>query len=487
MVRQDDGLDEPLMEKSAADESLLPPPKVSPWEKYWKQGRIPWKVLFHVLLMICVTLQIMLYGSQNSAYVRASYRNWAYFFLPNGATIAASLDAKFEELLFTVNDTIHAVEHVRDAYYSIKEVSVATYDYHYATATSIEPVLMTVTQYRNESILDAHTYNLTKTSLGPFDAINSTQAALAYLHTIVAMDFAFPLRDIDYGPFYFDCFDWTIQLKLEMQQNSHFRMSVGDCALAVCSVNNVWATLRGRFLWLNVVVVVFALAYFVLIGRSLGRTWLRIARAKQRHVWHDMPLHVKLGLINLHHLLLAVTLLLLIYNATWNISSVVVHIPLSFWHRFVQAIGPLLLWATFVGYLEHNQRFYSIVLTLRGSIPKVMSFLVGVSPIFFGYAIFGSIVFGYRVDRFGGIQQSCITLFAIMNGDVILETFASLSRDFPLLGAAYLYSFIALFIYVVLNIFIAIVEEAFFATRSHTRALDKLSYSLFPQVEPIEQ
>ncbi|RHX98385.1 hypothetical protein DYB28_008411 [Aphanomyces astaci] len=80
------------------------------------------------------------------------------------------------------------------------------------------------------------------------------------------------------------------------------------------------------------------------------------------------------------------------------------------------------------------------------------------------------------------MQEACVTLFSILNGDVILDTFASLQTDFPFLGAAYLYTFIALFIYVVLNIFVAIVEEAFFATRSQSRALDTLAQQIFVRI-----
>ena len=69
------------------------------------------------------------------------------------------------------------------------------------------------------------------------------------------------------------------------------------------------------------------------------------------------------------------------------------------------------------------------------------------------------------------------TLFSIMNGDSILDTFKALSITAPYLGAIFLYSFICLFMYVVLNVFIAIIEEAFFATRTSIRVLENMSSS----------
>jgi hypothetical protein len=92
-----------------------------------------------------------------------------------------------------------------------------------------------------------------------------------------------------------------------------------------------------------------------------------------------------------------------------------------------------------------------------------------------GYALFGNIYFGTRIKEFGDLSASSVTLFSVMNGDVILDTFDSFQVFYPMTGKIYLYSFICLFIYVVLNIFVAIIEEAFFATRSCRRMLDILT------------
>ncbi|CCI48273.1 unnamed protein product [Albugo candida] len=151
------------------------------------------------------------------------------------------------------------------------------------------------------------------------------------------------------------------------------------------------------------------------------------------------------------------------------------HIPLQYPHRLLYGSGILSLWITIVGYLEHNSYLYSIVLTLRWAIPRVTKFLIGVFPLFFGYTLFGTIYFGSQVEEFGTITSSMVTLFAVMNGDVVLDTFETLSsHSFNIIGNIYLFSFIALSIYVVLNIFIALVEEAFFASRASRRSLDVL-------------
>jgi len=57
-------------------------------------------------------------------------------------------------------------------------------------------------------------------------------------------------------------------------------------------------------------------------------------------------------------------------------------------------------------------------------------------------------------------------LFSLLNGDAIQDNFEQLHPSYPVVSRIYLYTFISLFIYAVLNIFIAIVEDAFFAAKA---------------------
>merc|ERR1711907_55717 len=127
--------------------------------------------------------------------------------------------------------------------------------------------------------------------------------------------------------------------------------------------------------------------------------------------------------------------------------------------------GCSLLWVNLVRYLQYNRNYYMVILTIRYAAPRVLRFLVGVLPIMMGYAFFGMTYFGSESDRFSTFGASMVTLFAVLNGDVIRETFLNLFPVYPVISQIYLYSFICLFIYVVLNVFIAIVEEAFFMSR----------------------
>jgi hypothetical protein len=86
--------------------------------------------------------------------------------------------------------------------------------------------------------------------------------------------------------------------------------------------------------------------------------------------------------------------------------------------------------------------------TMAYALPTVLELLFQLSPLFLGYACFGMVVWGGHCARFAGLWESCLTLYAVVNGDIIQDTFLALERS----GAApawvaqlYVYSYIMLF------------------------------------------
>ncbi|KAG7399519.1 Mucolipin-2 [Phytophthora boehmeriae] len=313
----------PLRRKSSTPMGTVERLVLSPWEKWAAHGRFPYKLMLHVALVVLTFAQMQLFDAQNAAYMRASHRNWAFFFLPEAADIGVIM-AQARNLL--------------QGHGEAKEDM----------------------QGRGVRNVDAHDND---------DKVQGT-------------------KDEPFGS------------------------------------------------------------------------------------WTEIPFIIKLKLLNGLQLLVCVSLSLLLLSTLWSLFFLEAHMPIRFWHRLLHGTALLLLWSCFVGYLEHNRHIYSIVLTLKWGIPRVLQFLLGVSPIFCGYALFGTIYFGNKIEEFGTMSASMVTLFSLMNGDIIMDTFDAMElHHFAVSGKVYLYTFISLFMYVVLNIFIAIVEEAFFATQSTRRRL----------------
>jgi hypothetical protein len=111
-------------------------------------------------------------------------------------------------------------------------------------------------------------------------------------------------------------------------------------------------------------------------------------------------------------------------------------------------------------YIEYAKSYSTIYVTIEKALPNVVRYLIGVAPIFLGYMIFGYCVF-WRNERFKSLSDVVIILYSMANGDSLYDVFKELSGISFFIGQIYLYSFTIIFITVVLNIFIAIVQEAY--------------------------
>lgn len=129
---------------------------------------------------------------------------------------------------------------------------------------------------------------------------------------------------------------------------------------------------------------------------------------------------------------------------------------------FVFAACCALHWVGLVRYLQVNARFAILGLTLQRGLPRVAQFLAGVLPIFVGFVLFGTVMFGAKVPRFQTAGATATTLFSVANGDEIHDTFNAVAYT-PWVGQLYVYSYLILFSYVVLMVCIGIIEDAFFS------------------------
>ncbi|KAF4743272.1 Mucolipin-2 [Perkinsus olseni] len=81
-------------------------------------------------------------------------------------------------------------------------------------------------------------------------------------------------------------------------------------------------------------------------------------------------------------------------------------------------------------------------------------------PLLLAYALCGTCVF-WPSSNFASLSDALMAMFSLLNGDIIHDMFMDMTSISWFWGQVYCYTFLCLFIYVVLNIFLAIVDEAF--------------------------
>eukprot|EP00750_Incisomonas_marina_P015289 INCI18134.3.p1 GENE.INCI18134.3~~INCI18134.3.p1 ORF type:complete len:678 (-),score=116.26 INCI18134.3:2052-4085(-) len=130
------------------------------------------------------------------------------------------------------------------------------------------------------------------------------------------------------------------------------------------------------------------------------------------------------------------------------------------WTMYLDSIGIALLYIQVLHYFEHKHEYFQLIATLQIGIPRVLKFLVGVAPLLLAYNFVGMIFFANYSPFFANFGAGMITLFAVMNGDEVADSFDQMTTASPVMSQIFWYTYICLFIFVVLNIFIAIIEAA---------------------------
>ena len=155
-------------------------------------------------------------------------------------------------------------------------------------------------------------------------------------------------------------------------------------------------------------------------------------------------------------------------------------LPVSDQARLFIGAGSMILCINFIKYLEYWKKFSVLVMTLQGSFLRNLRFLISVFPLYMGFLICGYVMFSPYSPYFESIDRTAVTLFALINGDDTHAIFRDLWENYPYpkLSQVYLFSFDLLFITLVLNVFLYIIEDAYQAASYWINgAAEKLSRS----------
>ncbi len=478
---------------------------LSALQKWRFHGRFPFKLLLHVFLLLFSTAQILVWNFEDGGYYRATNRNWQYWFLHYDSA-TSSCD------LFTYDEVISSLNHTVTNYYAIDDLSVDSFNTHKQRGNNDaggdgdgDPAApLFVYQYYEDpgSIFDYNVvtpdlataeqrYYLNNSYAGPFDEARlGKEAAVANINKLSKATLTLRLDSFLFGTVYRSCLEWVVYVVWDFRDRGQVKQSVTSVVEGACTDIQWGEALAHEWLWLNFPVVFCAVCYCALSLKAVisqFRIYLAIRRRQRliekRHLaaqsphsqrksrrWHGAPVtwgslscRDKFQFFTVYLVLNLIACVCLTSVGINNLVRLKSHSPTNYWPKLFTGAGCALVWFSLLQYFEQNSSYSILIVTLKRGVPRVGRFMVGVMPMMLGYALFGMVCFGSYSDRFSSFSAAMITLFAVLNGDVIRETFLDLNEQSPFLSQVYMYTFICLFIYVVLNVFIAIIEEAFFS------------------------
>lgn len=139
--------------------------------------------------------------------------------------------------------------------------------------------------------------------------------------------------------------------------------------------------------------------------------------------WEYLTLSEKLKLFNPWCLVIMISnVLQVIGTASLLLSR---STTLSFSELLI-GLGCFSAWVGVLRFLDTNQKLYSAPSTIKNAAPVILRILVGVIPIYIGFCLLGMCLF-WHTDRFKTPSAAFFSLFSMMYGDVIRETYVDVS------------------------------------------------------------
>ncbi|VDP98872.1 unnamed protein product [Trichobilharzia regenti] len=148
------------------------------------------------------------------------------------------------------------------------------------------------------------------------------------------------------------------------------------------------------------------------------------------------------------------------HNTFQTITDTVVHFP------FVCFYPPPSCPSLFIQifkYLTFDNSLNQLTSTLSNGAYDLLGFLVMFCIVYFAFAQLGYLAFSAKTVAYSSFTQTTYSLFRIMVGDI---DFPSILQAHPVLGPIFFVTFIFFVFFVLLNMFLAIVDESYRATKA---------------------
>lgn len=459
---------------------------LSPWEEWHKYNRFPVEVLLHTGLLVIVIVQIMLMAYQFTGYNKSNEDTFHKFFFPED----------YRDGIFSIEDCINVINQTVYNYYHFPSQSVDRFEVLRDENQTVVPPLMTVWQFKSlsreffnfsnfeESIgsfgdftTEEFSYELTRENpLGPMSNVSNLHR-LFYQLKHFTIKFSF--RNLDIGGLTPIPYTWTLEQLYDLSQGAEIEF---DLKTDLRFIRTKGISALDVFTVTAILIVVLACCSLAMSAINIQMHWSVFQKVKHRYkrychmaettdifpTWEHIHWKLKFwffGGWQIHNIVSSLTLIMSCFFGFFTQYGA----SINEWYNILTGIGCLMLSIKMLRYLGYYRDFYALTLTWASSFFRTISFLVTVSPIFVGYALFGMLNFAQYSTRFQDFNVTSITLYALLLGDDVRGAFMELEENsypYPFIPKIYLFTFVTFFTTSVLNVFIFIIEDAYHASKT---------------------
>ena len=239
-----------------------------------------------------------------------------------------------------------------------------------------------------------------------------------------------------------------------------------------------WNIVIGCEIVLDVIVLILCIASTVLtikvirksyvLAKAMGRFYRTQLRRSLKYsdivhifqYWHLINIGSDLAIV-------PATLLKIAYNLNNScdlLSSSAVESV-----RVLLGMGVVLQAAVILRYTSYFQQFNALSSALNIAFPRLLKFLACVGILYLAFMLCGWVALGPFHYKFSDFDTSFYTLFSMLNGDDLWNTYTGMSEhdNYPVFvfSQIFITTFLILFIYAVLNLFVSLIIQSYDESR----------------------
>nr|XP_020452374.1 mucolipin-2 isoform X2 [Monopterus albus] len=468
---------------------------MNPCEKYRARRHIPWKLGVQILKIVMITTQLILFGLNNQLvafYKEENTMALKNLFLKGYKGVD---EDDYSVAVYTQHDVYDSLFYVLDQYSQLGQLSVGAVAYAEDGDGKLLPVSI-CKEYYKKGIKESsdEVYNIDaqlericmshdpKTA-NQWRAHNSSFFDLEF-YRLIDIKITFQLKGINLQTVHSrelpDCYSFYVTITFDHQCHSgkvKIFLDI-DTQSSACKDWKISGTAQKNTHYLlvfDVFVILVCLTSAVLCTRSLVlavRLLQRFSRFLSENYSRRVCEDDQREFLNGWYLLVIVSDLLAIVGSILKMEIQAKSLTSYDVCSIFLGTSTLMVWVGVIRYLGYFQKYNVLILTMKAAFPKVLRFCCCAGMIYLGYTFCGWIVLGPYHEKFEGLSRVAECLFSLLNGDDMFTTFAQLKGTNMLVwlfSRAYLFSFISLFIYMVLSLFIALITDAYETIKNYQK------------------
>ena len=461
---------------------------LSPIDKYRIYGRFPYHLVIHILVLVFNTLQATLILSEFSDYYRAQELSFFQFLISDDNK--EKQDFAKQKYLYTIDDLqdqinnsiifmlnanatfFNEIIYVDDKYEGIERNN---FDMNVEYKMNITEI--NTNEYKMPIKLH---YQISEEDFGPFNDTYEDEDIKNYLNVLKKFEivYNFKIYVSQYYKEYEECFIWKVKQIYDFSKNAHFVVSL-DIEHEQCIERTPFRrsfVMMISHLWIHFIVIILATisALFCLYNfhevirlRKYRKEMLK--RQKNKRIKNALILKESETISKASNIWDVMIIFSNLFQIIGSLVSLLNKGDMNFSVDIYIAFGVLLSYSSIGKYMSFNVNYALFYKTLKNSWSNFIPALLSTLLVFLAFIFLGLCLF-WNSERFTNVSDIMRALFALFIGDSIHDIVSDLTNIDNFLGQLYGYIYTILFIVVVMNVFVAIIQSAFIKAKFESKS-----------------